>query len=193
MDSAKTGGLIRRLRQEKGLTQKMLAERIGVSDKAVSKWETGRGAPDIGLVNALSAVLNVSAERLLCGEMPGELPEGGNMKKTKYFYCPGCGSIAAVSGGMEISCCGRKLAALTPAKPDEEHGLNVEQVEDEWFLTADHPMTREHFITFIAFAMGDRVQLIRQYPEWDLQQRTPEKHGRLLWHCNQHCLFEINI
>lgn len=193
MDCAKTGRLIRRLRTEKSMTQRQLAEAVGVSDKAVSKWENGRGAPDITLVSALAKTLGVAAETLLTGEIEAEIPRGGNMKKTKYYYCPACGQIAAATGNAEISCCGRRLEAMTSAKADEVHALTIEQVEDEWYLTTGHPMTREHYITFIAFATGDRITLIRQYPEWDLQQRIPKRHGLLIWHCSEHGLFYKNI
>lgn len=193
MDCAKTGSLIRKLRTEAKLTQRQLAEAVGVTDKAVSKWETGRGAPDITVVGALARALGVGAECLLTGKMETEPSRGGNMKKTKYYHCPSCGQIAAATGNAEVFCCGRRLEALTAQKADGEHVLNMEPVEDEWFLTTGHPMAREHYITFIAFATGDRIALIRQYPEWDLQQRIPRRHGLLLWHCSEHGLFYRNI
>ena len=52
MDQIKTGKLIRKLRTDMGLTQKQLAERLHVSDKAVSKWGTGNGCPDLSLLSA---------------------------------------------------------------------------------------------------------------------------------------------
>ena len=55
MDHYVTGGVIRALREKKKLTQSALADRTGVSDKAVSKWETGRGLPDITLLEPLAA------------------------------------------------------------------------------------------------------------------------------------------
>ena len=66
----------------------------------------------------------------------------------------------------------------------------LEPVEDERFLTSSHPMTKEHHISFVAFATGDRIVLQRLYPEWDLQARIPGRgHGMLLWYCTQHGLF----
>ena len=193
MDCAKVGRLIRALRAGQGLTQLQLAQRLGVSDRAVSKWENGRGAPDVTLLRALAEALDVNIEALLGGELPGEAPEGGNMKKTKYFCCPVCGSLALATGSAAMTCCGRTLSLMSPQKPDADHTLNIEDVEDERYLTAAHPMTREHALTFVAFAMLDRVQLIRLYPEWDLQVRIPRRHGLLLWHCNQHGLFSRSI
>lgn len=68
MDNKKTGKFIAQRRKEMNLTQKQLAEKLNVTDKAVSKWETGNGAPDISLLTALSNSLNVSVIELLDGE-----------------------------------------------------------------------------------------------------------------------------
>lgn len=68
MDSKKTGGFIAALRNERGLTQKELADKIGVTDKAVSKWECGRGFPDIGILEILAKQLDVSITELMNGE-----------------------------------------------------------------------------------------------------------------------------
>lgn len=189
MDCGKVGGLIRALRLEKGLTQARLAAQIGVSDRTVSKWECGRGAPDVTLLRALSAALNVNVEGILEGKLPEGDGTGGNMKKTRFFYCPSCGELTAATGGAEVTCCGRKLEAMTPSKPDEAHMLTLEPVEDEWFVTSGHPMERGHSITFVALATGAELKWIRLWPEWDLQLRLPKRHGLLLWHCSRDGLF----
>lgn len=189
MDCGKIGGLIGRLRRERGMTQRELADRLQVTDKAVSKWERGLGCPDVSLLTDLSAALGVDLSALLAGDLPPGDDAGGNMKKAKYYVCPQCGGITMTTGEGSLSCCGRTLAALTPRKAAGEK-LAVEKVEDEWFITSDHPMTKDHHISFVALATGDRVQLIRQYPEWDLQVRIPAcGHGTLLWYCTEHGLF----
>ena len=63
-----TGAVIKRLREAKHLTQAQLAEKLCVSDKAVSKWETGKGFPDVSLIESLASVLQVSLPELLSGE-----------------------------------------------------------------------------------------------------------------------------
>lgn len=188
MDCGKVGALIARLRKERGLTQRQLAERLLVSGKAVSKWECGMGCPDISLLAQLAGELDVELAALLSGQLPSCDTPGGSMKKAKYYVCPTCGGIAFSTSEAELNCCGRKLSPLSAQKPEE--GLTAERVEDEWFITAAHPMEKDHHIAFVAFAQGDRVQLIRQYPEWDLQVRFPARgHGTLLWYCTRHGLF----
>ena len=193
MNLDKVGGLLRTLRREKGLTQRALAEQLGVSDRTISKWETGRGAPDVSLLSAVSDALGVNIEEILRGELRPEDSTGGNMKKTRYFFCPEYGSLSLSTGNAAISCCGRRLTALEPAAADPDHALTIEPVEDEWYITTAHPMTRDHYITFAALVSPDRIQLIKQYPEWNLQLRLPRRTGLLLWHCSEHGLFSMPL
>ncbi len=190
MDSSKIGSLILKLRKEKGLTQKQLAEQMNLSDRTISKWERGQGCPDISLLQHLSSLLGVNIEHILDGELTTNDFVGGNMKKSTYFVCSSCHNIVLSTGNATISCCGRKLEQLEPIKAPEEEKLKVTPVEDEWYISSDHPMNKEHYISFIAFATGDQVQILKQYPEWALQTRLPKKkHGMLLWYCTQHGLF----
>lgn len=183
MDNEKIGALIRRLRREQRLTQRGLAEQLGLSDKAVSKWERGLGCPEVSFLPRLSGIFGVDLERMLRGDLtPNELV-GGNMKKLSYYVCPTCGNLTFCTGQAEVSCCGRKLAALVPQKAREEEQLTVELVETDWFITSSHPMRKDDYISFVAFATGDRLQVVKQYPEWDLQVRIPARgHGLLLWY-----------
>ena len=186
MDCTKTGGVIRRLRLEKGLTQANLADLLNISDKTVSKWERGLGCPDLSLIPDLAGILDVSIENILAGELTASDKIGGNMKKAVYFVCPDCGSITLSTGTAQITCCGRPLKALTPVKANEEEKLTVEEVENDWYITSDHPMTKEDYISFVAFARGDRIEIAKQYPQWNLQARFQRRgHGTLLWFSNK--------
>lgn len=190
MDCIKIGCFIRRLRLEKGLTQRALAVRLLISDKAVSKWERGLGCPDLSLWPLLSAELGADLEAMLSGEFGENAMIGGNMKNTKYYVCPCCGNVLLATGEAAISCCGRKLEPLSPQKAGDDCRLSVTEVEDEWFVESDHPMEKEHYISFVAFVTSDRIQLIKLYPEWALQTRLHRRgHGMLLWYCTQHGLF----
>ena len=186
MDCQKTGQLIRCLRLEQKLTQQQLADKLGISPKTVSKWECGSGCPDVSLLGELASFLGVQAEVLLQGGLSGGDPVSGNMKKTSFYVCPQCGSISTSTGAAQLSCCGKVLAPLSAQKAAPEDKLCLEQVEDEWFVTSSHPMTKACYISFLALAKGDSLQIYKQYPEWDLQVRIPRRgHGTLFWYSTE--------
>lgn len=190
MDCAKMGRLIRALRKELHFTQKALAERMGVSEQAISKWERGLGCPDITLLPMLSDILGVPMEKLIRGELDAREMVGGNMKKTKFYVCEGCGNLMAVTAEGDISCCGKKLTPLEPKKAAPEEQLQVELIENEYFISSAHEMTKAHYIPFVAFLSGDTLILRKLYPEWNLETRIPRlSHGMLYWYCSQHGLF----
>ena len=190
MDCNKVGKLILSLRKEKCMTQKQLADKMNISDKTISKWERGLGCPDVSLLRELSEILGVNIEKILLGNLNPNDTDGGNMKKVKFFVCPKCGNILTATSEAEIFCCGRKLDPLIPKPSDENHKLNVEEVEDDFYITFTHEMTKTHFISFIAYVSYDRVLLIRLYPEQGGEVRFPKMFGRKLYfYCNQHGLW----
>lgn len=165
--------LIRRRRKELGLTQEVLAGRIHVSAKAVSKWERAAGLPDASIVPALSQALGVSAESLLCGRVHPNPPDGGNMKHIKFFQCPECGNILTATGKAELSCCGRRLSPMTVTLADEFHRLTITDIETEKLLTWTHPMEKAHHLTFLAAVGYDCVHIVRLYAEGAQEHRLP--------------------
>lgn len=193
MDYKKVGMLIRSLRVEQKMTQRQLAEQMNISDKTISKWERGAGCPDVSLLPELSGLLGVSIEKILGGDLAANAFIGGNMKNTDYYVCPFCGNLLFSTGKAEIFCCGRKLEPLTAKKAEAEEKLHMEQVEDEWFITSDHPMRKENYISFVALASGGKIHIVKQYPQWDLQVRFPKReHGKLLWYSrNKGLLYQI--
>ena len=194
MEHYVTGAVIKALREGKDLTQKELANELGVSDKAISKWETGKGLPDITLLEPLSAVLGVSVTELLAGELRVNTNRAGNMLRSRFYVCPVCGNVIHAVGQGSFHCCGVALPPLEAEEPDEEHGIRIEKMEDDWYITMDHPMTKTHHITFFAYATADRILLQRTYPEQDCALRFPRMgFGRLYAHCNHHGLFQIKL
>lgn len=190
MDCEKIGALIRAARRERGMTQRELGEALHISDRTVSKWECAQGCPDVSLLPALSARLGVDLERMLSGDLEPSREKGDSMKRIRFFVCPHCGNVVTATGEASVSCCGRRLEALTPRKAEGTHQLRAEAVEDEWFLTAEHPMEKGHFLSFVAFVTGERCLLIRTYPEWEMQVRIPRRgHGKPLHYCTEHGLF----
>ena len=194
MEKYVTGAVIRRLREEKGMTQEELAGRIHVSGKAVSKWETGRGYPDISLLEPLAGALGLSVIELLSGEDVRNRNRAAHMAKGLFYLCPVCGNVIRTVGEAVVSCCGVTLPPLEAEAPDPEHGLRAERVEDEYYVTVSHPMTRAHYITFLA-AVSDRgLQLVKLYPEWDAEARFRIDGVRDLYACcNRHGLFRMRV
>ena len=194
MDQVKTGELIRHMRVQLGLTQKQLAERINVSDKAVSKWECGNGCPDISLLGELARVFGTEVGVLLSGEIDKNESEKGDMKKIRFYVCKDCGNIVTAASDAAVTCCGSRLAALEPKKAEGTDMLNVEDIGGELYITSSHEMTKEHYISFAAYLCDSSVTVYRQYPEWDMQIRMPlVRTGRLVWYCTKHGLFYQDI
>lgn len=190
MDQVKTGMLIRTLRLRHGYTQLGLANAIGVSDKAVSKWERGYGAPDISLLPELSKALAVDMEALLKGDLEEAMKCNDNIKKTRFYICSDCGNLMTSMDDAAIVCCGKKLFSLVPSKVDDAHVLDIERSDGGLFITTSHEMTKDHYISFVAFLTGDAMIVKKLYPEWNLQVRLPFfAHGTLLWFCNRDGLF----
>ncbi len=194
MNAVKIGALIKTLRLEKDMTQKQLGEKLAVSDKTVSKWERGAGCPDISIIPLISSLFKVNISQFLSGDLSENDFDGGNMKNTKFYVCPVCLSMTCSLGGASVCCCGRALDALEPKKAEEHEKLLVENVEDEYFIQSNHPMTKQNYIPFVAFLSGGNLSIFRQYPEWDLQVRIPARgHGRLLWFSTTEGLLYMNL
>ncbi|MBQ5890442.1 MAG: helix-turn-helix domain-containing protein [Clostridia bacterium] len=194
MDSYITGATIKNLREKKGITQAQLADLLGVSDKAVSKWETAKGLPDITLIEPLAKALSVSVMELISGDMVVNKNISANILRSKFYVCPICGNIMSAVGNAVISCCGINLPPLEAEDTDDNHKISIERVEDEHFVTVNHDMTKEHFISFIAFLTCDRVQLVKFYPEGNAETRLNLRGGGYLYiYCNKHGLMKKKI
>lgn len=182
MDNEKIGQLIYTLRKEKDMTQKQLAEALYLSDRTISKWERGIGCPDITLLPHLAILLDIPIENLLTGEIKTVDVVGENMKNSSYYVCPNCSNIGLATGNFVVSCCGRKLDALVATKANDEQKLKIEEIDMQYSISAEHPMTKDHYVSFIALATGDQIQIYKQFPEWALQVNIPKKkHAKLLW------------
>lgn len=189
-----TGKAIKELRQKSKLTQKELAEKIGVSDKAVSKWETERGLPDIAVIEDLAKVLGVSIAELLAGDYKQNENRSANMKKMHFYICPVCGNVITSIGEGAFSCCGISLLDAETEECDNSHLIKIATVEDEYFVTLDHPMSKKHYISFIAYVTSDSIEFAKLYPEQNISVRFKKKgHGIIYAYCNKHGMFKAII
>ncbi len=191
MDLSKSGKLLCDLRKAKGMTQRQVADELGILPKTVSKWETGHGFPDVSVVSSLADILGVSERILLSGSITQNMQEVGNMKKTKFYVCPQCCSIMQGTGECQVICCGKPIEALESKRVDESHFVNVLEIEDDFYIELNHEMTKEHFISFVSYIGVDRVLTVRLYPEQDSAVRFPRMaRGKLYFYCNKHGMFE---
>ncbi len=189
-----TGKTIKELREKRKITQRELSEKIGVSDKTVSKWETEKGFPDIGIIEELAKALGVSIAELLTGDLRENGNQSANMRKMCFYVCPICGNIITSVGHGTFSCCGITLPEVEAEKNDEEHFICVEMVDNEYSITISHPMEKGHYISFIAYVTSDALDLVKLYPEQGISVRFRKKgHGLIYAYCNKHGMFKTIV
>ena len=192
MNQYVAGTMIRHLRESKSMTQHQLAEIIKVSDKAVSKWENGRGYPDISLIEPLANALGVSVIELFSGEDVINTNRSFNMLRSKIYVCPVCGNVIQSTGEAVVSCCGIVLPALEAEAEDEDHRLCAEKIEDEYYVTIPHEMSKTHHISFIMALKDDGYEIKKLYPEGSSECRFfPRGRGEILIICNRHGGYKI--
>lgn len=186
MNNYVTGKIIKDLREKQNLTQSKLAEDISVSDKTISKWETGKGLPDISLLEPLSNALGVSVIELMNGEQIINKNKSSNIMNSKFYVCPICGNIIHSMGENLISCCGVTLPTIEAEMEDEKHEINYEIIENEIFVSLKHSMSKEHYISFIAYLTNDRCELVKLYPEQNAETRFFYKGKGIIYaYCNK--------
>ncbi|MEG1469679.1 MAG: helix-turn-helix domain-containing protein [Anaerovoracaceae bacterium] len=192
MEFIKSGELIAKARKDKNYTQKQVAELLNVSDKAVSKWETGAGCPDIGTVAGLAKLLEIDEKTLLSGIAESKDKDNGNLKKTKFYVCSNCGNVLTGTSEADISCCGMKLQCLNCDPKDCSHEILIETIDGDYYITVkDHPMTKSHYISFMCFVTGDKMHLTKLYPEQSAEARFAKQgHGFIYVYCNNHGLYK---
>ena len=194
MNTYITGATVKKLREAKGITQQQLADIIGVTAKAVSKWETAKGLPDISLIESLSQALGVSVMELMSGETVTNRNASSNLLRSEFYVCPVCGNVIHTTGEAVISCCGIALPPLEAEETDEKHSISIESVEDEKFITVNHEMTKSHYISFMAYVTTDKLQLVKLYPEGNAETRIQFRgRGYLYIFCNKHGLMRERV
>ena len=194
MDSYITGSAIKNLREKKQITQAELADKLCISSKAVSKWETGKGLPDINLIEPLSAALGVSVMELMSGDAVINQNISSNILRSKFYVCPLCGNIIRTMGDAVVSCCGITLPSLEAEEIDSDHEIKLTKVEEEYFVEINHDMNKKHYISFVAHLTSDRVQFVKFYPEGNAETRLNLRGGGYLYiYCNKHGLMRKKL
>ena len=194
MNQAVTGMLIRELREKHQLTQAELAQKLCVSDKTISKWETGKGTPDVSLLEPLAQVFGISLSELMSGNTVRNVNVSSNILRSKFYVCPVCGNVLHSMGEAVIHCHGMLLEPLEPKETDEEHMLFIEGVEDEYYVRVDHEMTKQHYISLAAALSPDRMQMVRLYPEGNAEARFQMRGvKKMVFYCSKDGLFSMTV
>ena len=193
MNQYVTGAVIRELREKSRMTQARLAEKLGVSDKTVSKWETAKGYPDITLLEPIAEAFRISVTELISGNTVFNSNVSANMLRSRFYVCPVCGNAIHSMGEAAIHCHGILLSPLEAEPADECHRLFIERVEDEYYVRIDHSMTKDHYISFAAAASSNEMQMVKLYPEGNAEARFKIRGvRRIFFYCNRDGLFSIN-
>ncbi len=194
MDNQRMGALLRTLRKERGKTQAEIANQLSISHKTVSKWERGKGYPDVSLLKELSNLYGINIEKILSGSLDEKFYDGGNMKRIAFYACPHCHNVITGSSPAEVSCCGRKLEVLQEQTGTHPYETKVQDLQHEHYIQIDHPMTKDHFISFVSFVGFDQVLTKKLYPEQNAELHLPKmQKGRLYAHCTQKGLWSIEL
>lgn len=187
MNGYVTGETIKRLREQEGMTQSQLADKLMVSNKTISKWENDKGLPDISLIVPLADALKVSIIELLSGNDIKNDNISANFKRGKWYICPICGNVIHAMGEAVISCCGITLPYVENEEPDENHEIIVDRIDGEYYVSMNHPMTKDHYICFLAYTTDDGIQVVKLYPEGPAEARFAIRgHGTIHAYCNHH-------
>lgn len=190
MNQYVTGAVIKELREKNKMTQLQLAEKLGVSDKTISKWENAKGYPDITLLESIAEALSVSVTELISGNTVTNSNVSANMMRSRFFICPVCGNIIHSMGEAVIQCHGVQLQPEEAEETDEEHKIFVERIEDEYYVRIEHEMYKNHYISFIAAVSSDRIQMVKLYPEGNAEARFKISGvKKIFFYCNRSGLF----
>ncbi len=193
MNQYVTGAAVKELREKNRMTQRELAEKLGVSDKSVSKWETAKGFPDITLLEPIAKAFRISVTELISGNTIHNENVSANMLLSKFYVCPVCGNVIHSIGEAAIHCHGIQLMPLESEPTDERHMIFIERVCDEYFVRIDHSMSKEHYISFVATVSYDEIQMIKLYPEGNAEARFKiQGVRRIFFYCNRDGLFSID-
>lgn len=194
MNQYVTGSVIKELREKNKMTQLQLAQRLGVTDKTISKWETGKGYPDITLLEPIADAFRISVTELISGNPIHNANVSANMMRSKFYVCPVCGNVIHSMGEAVIGCHGIQLFPLSAEPSDEQHMIFIERSDDEYYVRIDHAMTKEHFISFVAAAGADEIQMVKLYPEGKSEARFKIRGVRkIFFYCNHDGLFSMDV
>ena len=136
----------------------------------------------------------MSVAELITGNPVRNSNVSANMMRSKFYICPVCGNVIHSMGETVIHCHGVLLQPEVAEETDEEHMIFVERIEDEYFVRIEHEMTKSHYISFIAAASANRMQMVKLYPEGSAEARFKISGvKKIFFYCNRSGLFSLNL
>ena len=136
----------------------------------------------------------MSITELFSGDTIENTNESSNMEKIKFYVCPVCGNVISSIGEAVISCHGINLNPLEAEPIDETHKIDINIVEDEYYVCVKHEMTKSHYISFIAVVSSDRIELKKLYPESSADARFKiSGTKKVFFYCNKDGLYCCDI
>lgn len=192
MQNTVSGAVIKTLRKKQKLTQSALADKLGVTDKAVSKWENDKSCPDVSLLQPLASIFGVSVAELVDGRPVTNTNCSGNTAKASFYVCPVCQNVVWSLGKAHVSCHGVTLEPLTAQNANATHSAQISVVEDEYYVTFDHPQQKSHYLGFIAAVYYDKICVQKLYAEQNAEARFKIAGLKNLYvYCNEHGVFKV--
>ncbi|WP_308534280.1 helix-turn-helix transcriptional regulator [uncultured Peptoniphilus sp.] len=140
--------MIKELREKSKMNQKELAENLSVSDKTVSKWERGQGYTDIALLESIAKVFSISIAELISGVAVNNTNRAVNMMKSNFYVCSVCGNVIHSIGDVDVRCHGIKLEPELAEEADEGHKIQIEKIEDEYYVRIENEMRKKSLHLF---------------------------------------------
>ena len=129
---------------------------------------------------------------LLSGEQITNQNRSANPLRGNFYVCPVCGNVIHAMGEGAFHCCGVALPPLEAEEPDGEHEVRVETWDLQTLVSLDHPMKKDHYISFITQVRYDRMEIVKLYPEQLPQVRLSYwPGGKIYAYCNRHGLFQV--
>ena len=113
--------------------------------------------PDITLLEPIAGIFHISVTELIWGNAVRNANVSSNMLRSSFYVCPVCGNVIHGMGQAVITCHGIDLKPEEAEQTDEDHKIFVERIEDEYFVSIEHEMTKQHHISFIAALSSDRL------------------------------------
>ncbi|MGN1275369.1 MAG: helix-turn-helix domain-containing protein [Floccifex sp.] len=194
MNQNQIANLIRSNREKRKMTQMELAQQLYVSDKTISKWETCKSCPDLEMMEAISRVFQMSIYEFLSNQFIETSNKQGNCLKVHFYVCPICGNVLWSLSESVMHCHGISLSSLQVQETNEDHPVSIQKIENEYYVSISHEMTKQHYISFVAAFSGNRIQFVKLYPEQNAEAYFKMDGVKLIYfYCNQEGLFKKRI